>query len=216
MEFPLAWQTFRRLPKHPDWRWEYFDGAVHLSHRPRPIALVRRTAAPVPVSGQHHVRPLQPSDRTALRELLWTVWRPEDPYRTLENDVEAREQLTLDLDQSLVQGRWPIGVVVPTADGLQGAAMVLPDVDDQPTLSWLSVHEDHRLSGMATAMLAAIVTSVQAAGHPELRSMVSGTSAASLRWHWTRGFTPLPPRPWERRMIGGGGVTFREHGSMGT
>lgn len=199
MEFPLAGETFRRLPKHPDWRWEYWDGAAHLSHRPRPLGLVRPTATPVEVATGHPVRDLRPAqDRHALEDLLWAVWRPDDLYR-LAGENEARDLLRQDLDRTLAQGQQPPGVVVAAGEGLAGALLLLPGIpDDQPTLTWLSVRGDHRMTGMATAMLAAVVTSLRSAGHDEVFSAVSPANAASLRWHWSRGFTPLPLRPWER------------------
>lgn len=48
MRFPLPVELFRRLLRHPDWRYERIDGEALLSPGPRPLHLRRPTALPVP------------------------------------------------------------------------------------------------------------------------------------------------------------------------
>ena len=36
---PLTTEQFWQLPRHPAYKYEYFDGAVHLS--PRPVIITR-------------------------------------------------------------------------------------------------------------------------------------------------------------------------------
>jgi hypothetical protein len=88
VRFPLSSDLLRRLPRHPDWKYEMIDGEVLLSPRPRPLLLRRRTDLAVPAAsvGDAEIRIVDPRrDRTRIAKLLVDVWADEDPYRSLEN-----------------------------------------------------------------------------------------------------------------------------------
>ncbi len=53
IEFPVSWETFRRLPRHPGYRYEYRNGTACLTPHPRQY---------------HCLLPLRPRDATTMTE----------------------------------------------------------------------------------------------------------------------------------------------------
>ncbi len=93
MEFPLAADQLRRLPRHPDWKYELIAGVALLSSRPRPLGFVRPTDRPVPSSGVR-ARPVDAAERPGIAALLQAVWAEEDPYRSFDpGSDELRRQI---------------------------------------------------------------------------------------------------------------------------
>lgn len=194
MDFPLTAADAWRLPRHPDWKYEYWDGEVHLRHRPRPLGLVRSTAEPVCNGDAHVAERLRPSgDREELERLLWEVWREEDPYRTY-GKVEGRRVLRDELDESGKRLADPAGALVWDGADLAGA-LLLQRGDAHghtpPVIAWLSVRAAHRRTGVASALLAGAVQWLRAAGQDQVRSAVSAANPPSLRWHLQHGFQLL-------------------------
>jgi GNAT superfamily N-acetyltransferase len=188
---------FRRLPRHPDWKYELIDGRLLLSHRPRPIDLLRSTDVAVERTGDRHtVQPLDPTaHRTAVTDFLISTWREESPYCHADPaGVEA--QVVAEVDRSWTSLADPAGVV-SVADGSMIGAALLTDVrwpeaeDGVPVLSWLTVAWGQRLAGVATAMLDTLLTDLRGRGITHLRSATSCATPASIQWHWRHGFLPL-------------------------
>jgi GNAT superfamily N-acetyltransferase len=185
MRFPFSIELLRRLPRHPDWRYEFFDGQAVLSPRSRPLDLLRPTALPILEARLDvEVRALDSrSDRPAVAALLFDVWRGEDPYRTLENPAEF---LGSEVERGLDTAEF--GAVALDSGAICAAALVHGGSSGVPTLSWLTVARDTRERGLATALLRLITTTLSARGTSELASAASGANTPSLRWHLTRGF----------------------------
>lgn len=111
MRLSLPIELFDRIPRHPDWKYEYMEGEMWLSHRPRALTLVREVTEPLPPrdGSRPRVRDLDPdADRSALTALLWDVWEPLDPYRTYAQ-AERREVFDTGLRRSLGAGAVPAG-----------------------------------------------------------------------------------------------------------
>ena len=123
VRFPLSRELLDRLPRHPDWRYERFDGEVWLSHRPRPLELRRPTTLPVPQScANAKLRELDvDSDRAAVAALLLDAWSNEGPYRTLEAPAE---HLSSEIERGLDAAQLGAVAVTEGCDGVCAAALV--------------------------------------------------------------------------------------------
>jgi GNAT superfamily N-acetyltransferase len=183
VHFPFSIELFLRLPRHPDWKYEFLNGHAVLSPRPRPLALRRLTALPVTQSRPDiEVRALDvASDRDAVAALLADTWSREDPYRSLDEPVETlRGEIEPGLDNALC------GAVAVQSGAVRAAALVHDQ--DTPTLTWLTVAPDARERGLASGLLALLTAELHQRGVRELASATSATNTISLRWHLTRGF----------------------------
>jgi hypothetical protein len=188
MRFPLSEDLLRRLPRHPDWRYELVDGEAWLSPRPRPVRLRRPTGLAVQGAtlGDADVRRIEPRDHSAVIELLLAVWLHEDPYRTTEDPVALRQEIELSLASSA------LGMVAVDPHGMCASVLVQVSASTEATLTWLTVRRDARDHGLATAVLDGVVQGLSARGIEELTSATSAANIASLRWHLSRGFQMAP------------------------
>ncbi len=191
MQIPMSFEHFQRMPRHPDWKYEYADGALWLSHRPRLISLERDLSAPQ--ATRHDARPITPADLPRLRAFLAETWRTEEPYSVFD-DAIARESLGAGLDDSFGRLAEPAGALVEGDGEVIGATLLehLRDDADAPCLTWLSVRWGHRCDGVATALLAAVVDGLRRTGADRLASFASAGNPASIAWHWRSGFRALP------------------------
>ena len=185
MRFPLSIEQWRRLPRHPDWRYELIGGEAFLSPRPRPLRLRRPTAVAISETRVNaEIRELDMSfDRAAVAALLLDTWSDEDPYRSLESPAGL---LISEIERGLDMAEF--GAVAVGSGAVRAAALVHGGSSAAPMLSWLTVARDARERGLATALLRLITTALRARGTSELVSATSGANTPSLRWHLTRGF----------------------------
>jgi GNAT superfamily N-acetyltransferase len=191
VRFPLSVELFRRLPRHPDWRYERFDGQAVLSPRPRPVHLRRATGLRVPgapIDAEVRALDLQ-TDRISVAALLLDVWLAEDPYRSLENSAEI---LGPEVERGLDTASF--GAVAVASGAVCAVALVDHGRSGAPLLNWLSVARNARERGLATALLRLVSSELSARGVSELVSAASAANVPSLRWHLTRGFY-LDPDP---------------------
>jgi GNAT superfamily N-acetyltransferase len=201
LRFSMSFDAWRRLPRHPDWKYEMVKGEAWLSSRPRPLRLRRSTNLEVPavtLSGVE-VRTIDARrDRAEIAKLLMDVWIEEDPYRSIE---DPETLLQAEIERSLEDPG--LGVVAVDEQGV--CAVVLIGTDDAgaaagaPMLMWLTVRREARERGLATALLHVVVETLSARGVDELASGASAANIASLRWHLTRGFQ-LAPDPIREAM----------------
>jgi GNAT superfamily N-acetyltransferase len=188
LRFSVSSDAWRRLPRHPDWKYEMVKGEAWLSSRPRPLPLCRPTSLAVPavtLSGVEIRMIGTRRDRSEIAKLLMDVWVEEDPYRSLE-DPEATLQAQI---QRSLEGPG-LGVIAIDEQGV--CAVVLVPSTTAPALMWLTVRRDARERGLATALLRVVVETLSARGVEELASGTSAANVPSLRWHLTRGFQLAP------------------------
>jgi len=183
MELPLSPDQLRRLPRHPDWKYELIAGVALLSPRPRPLSFLRPTDRPVLSGGRARARPVDATERPGLAALLHAVWADEDPYRSVDAALRTEE-----LQRQIEKTKAGRGMVVVDDDdgGIRACAFV--QQTSPPTLTWLTVAPESRGCGLASALLAAICSDLSDHGEPLLASHASVANIASLRWHLTRGF----------------------------
>jgi hypothetical protein len=182
--FRLSRELFERLPRHPDWKYEYINGQAMLSPRPRALRLRRPTGQPVTqVRPGIEIRALDAgADGAAVAALLTEVWSREDPYRSYDDQGKT---LRGEIERGLSTARFG---AVAMDQGAQRAAALVHGEHEQPTLTWLTVGFEARERGLATALLAWICVMLNERGVRELASGASAANLASLRWHLSRGF----------------------------
>jgi GNAT superfamily N-acetyltransferase len=202
MRLAIPAEQFWRLPRHPDWKYEYVEGSAWLSPRARPLPLVRQMDIAVPATDIEgfDLRKLAPEgDRRAVASLLASVWAAEDPFCSF-NDGQRERTLAAEIDRSLA--RCQLGAVALADSGeVCGAVLAESRNDDLPTLTWLTVRRGARDRGLATALLGVVVDALVAAGATRLASAASVANVASLRWHLSRGFE-LAPDPIREALRG--------------
>lgn len=193
VDIPMEFERFARIPRHPDWRWEYWDDALHLSHRPQSLDLVRPTDVAVEAVEPHDVRELDPAaDRGAVEAFLRAFWLEEEPYAVYEPEDGAR-YLDDALARSFERLAVPAGAVAVHGEEVIGVVLLERPYGHEepaaPRLTWLSVRFGHRVNGIGRALLAVVVARLRAEGVPVLASGASPANRASLLWHWRNGFS---------------------------
>ncbi len=200
LKFSVSSDAWRRLPRHPDWKYEMVDGEAWLSPRARPLLFRRSSSVAVPMAERSdaEVRTLDTRrDRSEIAKLLMDTWVDEDPYRSLE---DPETLLQAELERSL--NAPSLGIVAVEAETICAVALVGTAAAGAPMLTWLTVRREARDRGLATALLCVIVETLSARGVDELTSATSAANVPSLRWHLTRGFqlAPDPIREVLRRI----------------
>jgi GNAT superfamily N-acetyltransferase len=168
VRFPLSPELLRRLPRHPDWKYEMINGEACLSLRPHPLLFCRSIDLAVPAVpvGDTEIRVVDARrNRAHAARLLVDVWVDEDPYRSLENPAAV---LRAEIERSLDT---PTVCVVAVAGWSLDATVLVPcSASTVPTLTWLTVRRETRDRGLATALLGAVVDALSARGVRELKS----------------------------------------------
>lgn len=180
----------RRLPRHPDWKYEMVDGEAWLTPRARPLLFRRSTSVAVPMAKHSNaqIRLIDARrDRMKMIELVRDVWAEEDPYRSLEDPHTLLEE---QLERSLNAPSF--GIVAVDAQAICAVVLVSTTATRAPMLTWLTVRREARDRGLATALLRVVVETLSARGVEELASGASAANVPSLRWHLTRGFQLAP------------------------
>lgn len=200
MELPIAFSDFERLPRHPAYKYEFFDGRAVLTPRPRyQRAVLELPASLTPTSASSQpsgvtIRALAPGDWTSLPELLSAAFHGVPPLVTLGADRrldvarECLERTRMGGDGSVVEGACFVAADQHGAECLVGAILVTLIREGCPHLTWILVRPRHVGQGLGTALLAAAVTALRERGHRDLAStFLVGNHRATL-WLWRRGF----------------------------
>ncbi len=224
LTLPLTWQEFRQLPRHASYKYEYFDGAAHLSPWPRHYharldlanqpevedspclrRILRRDDEPRLVdlfaAAFCHVQPFgsleEPTLQTAARQCLQRAFGGGDgPY------VEPASFLAY-----LPDGERPVGAtlitLLPGGDPSQFEAYQwreAPPADlwenrgGQPHLTWVFVAPFRKGHGIGTALLAASMQVLRERGYTSLWTTFLVGNDSSMLWHWRNGFQLVPRR----------------------
>lgn len=190
MQFPFSVELLRRLPRHPDWKYEPIEGAAWLPPRPKPLGFLRPTDLPVTgglATGNVEIRALEPStDLSGVERLLHEVWQNEDPFRSFdvnERTAELGREIARSTEDEAVEG-----AVAVDARGICGCVLTTR-ANAVPVLTSLTVRGDARGQGLATGLLGVVVERLAKRGIREIASSASAANLPSLRWHLARGFT---------------------------
>ena len=199
-ELPIAFADFKRLPRNPAYKYEYFGGRAVLTPRPRyQRAVLELSASRAPTSTASRlsglsIRPLAPGHWTSLPDLLSAAFEGVPPLVTLDTDRrldvarECVEYTRMGGDGAVFDEACFGAVEQGEVERLVGAILVTLINEGCPHLTWILVHPWHMRKGLGTALLAAAVTALGERGHRHLAStFLVGNHRATL-WHWRRGF----------------------------
>jgi hypothetical protein len=215
--FPLERKLFHRMPRHPSFKHEYWDGALHWTPRPhtcevlldldpwQPPPVDERLSAGEPLT---RVRRLAESDWPLLPKVFCLAFASWPPLSQWEGPAPLRASRCLmewtrrGRDGPLI----PEGCVVAYeteedgAESLVGAALITerparrwrdepaPEEAPLPHLTWIFVSMWEQRRRVATRLLGAIVAELRALGHGTLASTVLTAQESSMLWHWRQGF----------------------------
>lgn len=195
----MSFEEFERMPRELGWKYEYWDGAAHISPGHQVVVATVPTA-PRSESSPCAIRPLEPADEAPLvaayvRAFGGTIeycgWQPG---KIVES---ARESVGRYLAEKRGQPHAASRVAVAVEPGereetVVGATLLLDGGPELAQLDMLfSVPEWHQ-RGLATAMVGSAVNALHAAGIGTLESAYVLGNAPSRAWHRKFGFSELP------------------------
>jgi GNAT superfamily N-acetyltransferase len=213
-------EEFERLPRHPGWKCEYWDGQAHLS--PRHLSACGRVAvAPRAVMTPCPIRAVSPADAGMLSCAFVEAFADTIDYCDWE--VGRTEQAAHDQMRDYFAGTHgePLSasrVALDQGDGpeVAGAALVIRSPSGQPRLSPLFVVPHRRRAALATALVASVLNTLHELGEATLESRWHVGNDASVAWHRAFGFVEQPDLAlaevyyrcaahelWRRKQLGG-------------
>lgn len=208
----MTMRQFHGMPRHPSYRYEYFDGTTHVSPRIRSQTLLLKLGParcndvepPMDVD----IRPLAPSDWRSLPPLFCAAFGDHPPYC----DIPRTKALAAAEEAMRQTRQGHHGVLVPGASfvardlkiGAVGLVMVTlvhitkhrmrsknndPDqIPVAPHLTWVGIAPMFQRQGIASRLLGHVVAALRSHGHRRLYSTILDGNLASMYWHWRNGF----------------------------
>ncbi|MBY0227960.1 MAG: GNAT family N-acetyltransferase [Gemmataceae bacterium] len=216
----IPFDDFLRLPRHPAYKYEYFQGKAWLSPRPRYYHARLDLASYAPREpASCRLRPLDDADWPVLPPLFAAAFERQTPFcggsdeERLEASREALELTRAGEDGPLLrpaclvaedeQGR-RLGALlvtlVPPGDPESWEAFRWPtppsdeavrNLEGKAHLTWVFVSRAVAGHGLGTALLAGAVPLLRSLGFAELFSTFLLGNESSMLWHWRQGFDLL-------------------------
>jgi GNAT superfamily N-acetyltransferase len=96
VDLEVSWETFHQFPRHPDFRYEYIQGQMRISARPRTVHCVldlEAFAASSPSENSRRrwsIRPLHPNDWPNLQAPFAAALGMSAPLCQLDREVQLR------------------------------------------------------------------------------------------------------------------------------
>jgi GNAT superfamily N-acetyltransferase len=230
IKLPLTHAQFRQLPRNAAYKYEFLQGQVYLSPRPRHYHALLELK-PLPQEGQVEIRPAIKEDAGNLVALFAGVFRHIQPFGSLDDkNRQTAARQALDRAFSGGDGPWierasfvavedqkPIGAVlitlVPPGDGSDWTSYRwenTPPADSigqrlgRPHLTWIFVSPLRHGRGVGTALLATAVNALHELGFTQLLSTFIAGNDSSMLWHWRNGFQLLPyPGSFRQAFVSG-------------
>ena len=217
--FPIPIAGFHELPKHPAYKWEYWDGQARLSARPKfahcLLAFDDWPGADEPLGRRDQefvFRPLAEGDRDRLPSLLAAAFHRVPPFSQLERGraVEAARDC---LDRTRAGEDGPpldaASLVAVAGERIVGGMIVTlmsgADPEDpytwwgrsaasgaRPHLTWAFVSPRDARRGVGSALLGRVIDALRGLGYAELASTFLIGNESSALWHWRNGFRLMP------------------------
>jgi GNAT superfamily N-acetyltransferase len=194
--FPLPAEEWERLSRPPGWKYEYFDGCVHISPGYQ-FAVTTVEVGPRPINTSCPLRPVRTEDEEPLLALYLEAFE-NDPVYCDYTDEQFRQAAANDLRESFVGRRAPLlaaSRVAETADSestVVGAALVSREPEYGPVLDLLFIRPRWQRRGVATALVASTLNGLDQAGERTLTSCYHLANVASQAWHRVFGFLERP------------------------
>ena len=216
--FPLARKLYSRMPRHPSFKHEYWDGALHWSPRPHTCEVSLDLAAwQPPPPNEERLRPKEPpvqvrrlaeSDWPLLAPVFRSAFAAWPPLSQWEGPAPLRASRCLiewtrrGRDGPLIAEACVVAYdrEEDGAESLVGAALITQrpagrwrrsaesEEAPLPHLTWIFVSQWEQRRGIATRLLGAVVEELRAHGHGTLASTVLTAHEATMLWHWRQRF----------------------------
>ncbi len=223
----MTLREFRRLPRHPAYKYEYIDGEAWLSPRPRTYHALLDLRPPTEPDDGVMIRPIADPDWAQLVRLFAAAFADRPPFLGLD-ERKRRSAGRAILEYARTGGDGPFisqASFVAEADSFDGPAggivvTLLPEADltdwrsfswpepppadaierrlGRPHLTWVFVHPLAAGRGVGTALLHATTRGLLALGYDQLASTFLLGNESSTLWHWRNGFR-LVGSPWSMR-----------------
>lgn len=225
IELHLPIDTFRRVPRHAAYRYEYFGGRGVLSPRPRTrnarLATEAFTRIDTAFDLPHGIelRTMAEDDAAPLADVFAAAFEREPPFAGL--DDERRHAAAIEAIADTVAGRYGplIASACHVASGADGRPFgtclvtlanesvgATDPMRGQPHLTWLFVAPILSRRGLATRLLHRALEALHGEGWPVLFTTFLVGNAGSATWHWENGFELLPDPYSPRRAYRRGGA----------
>lgn len=194
--FPLPFEEWERLPRPPGWKYEYFNGCVHITPGHQ-FAVTTAEVGPRPISVPFVVRPVQPEDEGTLLAVYLEAFE-NDPVYCDYSDEQFRDAAVIDLRASFIGQRAPLLVASRVAEAnapggiLVGAALLSRDREYGPVLDLLLIRPAWQRRSLATALVASAMNALHQAGECTLTSCYHLANLPSQAWHRAFGFVERP------------------------
>ncbi len=188
-------EEFKRLPRKPGWKYEYWHNQAHISPAHRCIESIVEVK-PLPVNSPCRIRPVETSDEPRLIPLYLTAFR--DTIEYCDWKPEKIETSAINNIKDFFIGKWgrPLAasraaVCVKTNGGEEyiiGAALISEKQDGQPVLDMLFVAPPWQRKGVASFLVSAAINELNIIGYKKLKSSYHPGNEASSAWHQNFGF----------------------------
>ncbi len=228
--FPMPVEEYEVMSWKLGWKYEYWDGNVHISPRQR-IVTIKAQVEPRPVDERVTLRPVADNDEAALVDAFMTAFHDTIEYCDwpLENITSAARKniwnfLRGKRGTPLPASRLALEVQPETgAEHLTGAALLTEQGAGYPLLDMLFVIPARQQQGLATTLVSAAVNDLYENGVTALESRYMLGNEASASWHKKFGFVEEPDlflarlyyqhayhELWRREKIGNPSKTERQ------
>lgn len=191
---PMTIDEFHRMPHKLGWKYEYWGDAAHISPSHTAIATTTMAVTPRPVSTDCLLRTPIFEDIPDLIPVYVASFADTIDYCDWESakiEWAAQRNLTTFFDGERGEPL-PASRVAIQQGEVVGAALIVERVDGRPLLDLLFVAPHWQRRGIATALLAAALNALHAAGFEKLSSRYLLGNEQSRHWHQRSGFVDEP------------------------
>ena len=192
----MSVREYRDFPRHLGWKYEYWNGAIHVTPCQIAVSLTLELASRPRTlrSGVGvRLRGLEDEDAAGLEELFLSAFSETIHFVGCSPDEiahSARQHLRHFFAEHRGR-RLPASRLAEAKDKIVGAALVR-EFRRGPLLDMLGVVHERQRSGIGGALLDAAVEELVHRGETMLHSTVMLGNEASLDWHLRHGFQEEP------------------------
>ena len=190
---PMTIDEFHLLPRRLGWKYEYFDGAAHVT----PASVVVECVVDVVFRLLPHpyaVQAVGPDHRDSLIEAYRDAFEPTPDYLDWPPEAfSASAGTTIDGYFSGAYGApSPTSRLLLHEGEVVGAALVVVSRDERHCLKPVFVRSARQRRGVATALASSVICALHDLGQSALYSTFLLANEPSRSWHRRLGFVELP------------------------
>lgn len=196
---PMDIEAYHRLPWKLGWKYEYWNGQVHITPRYN-IVKVSIEITPRPVNSPFRIRAVENDDEPELTRVYLEAFGDTIEYCDWESEKIA------DSARDAIQNYFPgkRGIPLPASrvaihqhtetgeEALVGAALIVEDRPGVALLDILFISPAYQRQGVATALVSVVMNVLYDAGFQLLESRYMLGNDPSLVWHRNFGFQVEP------------------------